>query len=126
MTSGRLGAAFAALSLAVGCSNARIEVLIEPQPREVAAIGVEVFGGGNTSSLSLDAPSPGTGLHVALHVAPGEGVVTVRSRDAQGHVLLEGRRAFKATSSVVAVCPVALGPATAFSAERNPRGETAF
>lgn len=122
MTRGSLGAALAALSLA-GCSQARVEVLIDPQPREVVRIGVEVFGAGGTSSMLLDPPSPGAGLHVAMYVTPGEGVVKVRSWDAEGHVLLEGHRTFNATSSAVAVCPVALSATTAtMSTTSRPRG----
>jgi hypothetical protein len=118
MTSGKVEGALVALSLVVGCSPARIEVLIDPQPREVVRISVELSGAEATPALSFDAPRPGTGLRVGLPVTPGERIVTVRSWDANGNLVLEGRRSVSATSAAVGVCPIALAAVSAVSGRR--------
>jgi hypothetical protein len=120
MTSGKLEGALVALSLAVGCSPARIEMVIDPQPSEVVRITVDVSGAEATSGVSLDAPRPGAGLRVSLPVTPGDRLVTVRSWDAGGNLVLEGRRSVSATSSAVSVCPVALASTRVLSGRLAP------
>jgi hypothetical protein len=98
--------------LVVGCSGAaRLEIVVGEQPANVTRLEVEVRGDGPAARKRVDAPPHGTGLRVALAVEPGERVVTVRSLDARGDVVLEGSRLAWASPGVVSVCAVRLrGP----------------
>ncbi len=116
MVSGKVGATLVALSMAACSPAARLEVRIDPQPPEVARVGVEVSGEGRTSTVEVEAPhAPGAGLRVALPVVAGTQIVTVRSRDENGVLVLEGRRVVEASPPAVAVCEMSLRPRTALS-----------
>ncbi len=112
----KVGATVVALCL-VGCSAAaRLEVRIDAQPAEVARVHVEISGEGRTSAVEVDAPhAPGAGLRIAMPVRAGTQIVTVCSRDANGVLVLEGRRVVEATPTAVALCEMSLRPRTALS-----------